>query len=447
MTAPVRSAFVIAVILAAVGFTADAQAPRIALVSIRIPPYPPVAESARVSGDVRVTVDLGPDCAVAAVSVTGGDGRTKLLEAGVLEAARTAHFRCDGLTTPASPYALVFAFRFADLIGRAHGQIDPEIVSVSPGESRILIVAETPTTGEGPMGIPRGPARAPWCLWLWHCERIAHDDGPGGPEVTPDEIPMPDYPADARPAMASADVEVTLTVQPDGSVATAEVGTTRNLAGSTPQLRLAFQRSALASARGARFVCERCRGPLPYSIVYAFRFDDLLSTPVRGYWRTLSPTQATFEVPADVPFLEAALNIRADALPAVCSLAPAERAGGDLVFPRNPWASEDRPLLQRVRARMTGRAETEWAPRYEMQLAEGVSQAYVGRYLDAAGAPVTVYGLLIGDADDANAFADLATTRGAQAFVVHRRIVVAFRDRNPCADALGEMLKSRAARR
>jgi TonB family protein len=438
--------------LAAGHGSVGAQAPGITLVDLPIPAYPPIAGAAGVSGDVRVTVNVRPDCTVASAVVAGVDdpatpATETFFTAPALEAARGARFTCDGVPAAAHAYTLVFAFRFAPAIGRAEGQVDPEITSISRDRSRILIVAEMPYAGEGPAA-RRGPARTARCLWLWHCERFERDDEPGEPELALAGVTAPEYPADAIAARASADVEVIVGVQPDGRVAAAEIGTSRDLAGSTPELRSSFERAALAAAREAGFVCWRCRGGrLSYSIVYEFRFAGVLTILDRGYGMeefSSSSTQAIIAVHADVPALDAALTVEAERLPAACRPAPSQPASGEPSFPKNPWTSEDRQLIARVRARMTGRTDTDLAPRYELQLAEGVRQAYVNRYMDEGGAPVAVYGLLFGDTNDARAFAELATAGGAHAFVVHRTIVAALRERRPCADALSGLLETRA---
>jgi hypothetical protein len=250
--------------------------------------------------------------------------------------------------------------------------------------------------------------------------------------------------------MASADVEITVGVRPNGSVATAEVGTTRDVEGSTAELRLGFQTAALAAARDAKFICKRCRRErVSYSIVYRFRFNGVLIDLDQGYRSGGSPsssTRATIIVPADVPVLDAALNIRAETLPSACRLAPAQRAIGELTRPGNPSSGENRQLISGVRARITGRVD-DLASRYELQLVEGVTHAYVGRYIDERSVPIAVYGLLFGDTNDAKAFVELATTSGAHAFVVHRQIVVALRERTACGDAIGGLLKTRAEER
>src|SRR4051812_16321257 len=71
-------------------------------------------------------------------------------------------------------YSLVFAFRFGYRIGRTAGDLHPEVVSISPSQSRILIVSEGPGPPNGPVALTSPPPRAANCLWLWHCKK--HND-------------------------------------------------------------------------------------------------------------------------------------------------------------------------------------------------------------------------------------------------------------------------------
>jgi len=248
--------------------------------------------------------------------------------------------------------------------------------------------------------------------------------------------------------MASADVEVKVAVQRNGKVASAEIGTTRNLVGSTHAIESAFQSAAVQAARQATFFCRRCRqGTLPYTLVYAFRFDGVLASLDLGYAAsgfTSSASQARVSVPADVPILDAALSVRADTLRSACRLAQAQPAGTDLPVSANPWTGDDTHLMSLIRARIARHLGSDPPSRYELQLAEGVRQTYVAWYLDGNRETTAVYGLLFGDSNDARAFVELATRTDSTTFLVHRQIVVDVRGRNGCAEALARLLKDNA---
>jgi TonB family protein len=263
-----------------------------------------------------------------------------------------------------------------------------------------------------------------------------------------DSVDVPEYPAAARADMASADVEVKVAVQRNGHVASAEIGTTRNLVGSTHAIESAFQSAAVQAARQATFFCRRCRqGTLPYTLVYAFRFDGVLASLDLGYAAsglTSSPSQARVSVPADVPILDAALSVRAETLRAACRLAPAQPAVADLPVSGNPWTGDDKHLISLIRARIARHLESDPPSRYERQLVEGVRQTYVAWYVDGNRETTAVYGLLFGDSNDARAFVELATRTDSTTFLVHRQIVVGVRGGNACADALAGLLKDNA---
>src|SRR3954471_22080119 len=105
------------------------------LVDVPIPAYPPIARPAMISGDVHVTVEVRPEGTVATASITGVEGFSreadaKFFEQSVLEAARNARFRCEQCSNPRGLCSLVFAFRFRYRIGRAAGDMHPEVVSI-----------------------------------------------------------------------------------------------------------------------------------------------------------------------------------------------------------------------------------------------------------------------------------------------------------------------------
>ena len=57
------------------------------------------------------------------------------------------------------------------------GDLHPEIVSISPSQTGILIVTELGLTG-GPVTPLAPPPRAARCLWLWHCKKYREPNHP-----------------------------------------------------------------------------------------------------------------------------------------------------------------------------------------------------------------------------------------------------------------------------
>ena len=397
MNSRVRTVVAIAILLVACGQTVGAQSSSsLSLVDVPIPVYPPIAQSAMISGDVHVTVEVLPDGSVASASVARLEGfitvfDRKILEQPALDVARKARFRCEQCDDTPKSYSLVFAFRFADRIGRAVGDLHPEVVSISPSQSRILIVSGGPGPPNGPISERAPRPRAARCLWLWRCKKYTEPDI-GEPEVIPRDVVLPAYPAAARANRAAGDIEVKVAVQRNGKVASAKVGATRNLVGSTQAIESAFQSAAVRAARHTTFYCSRCpQAALPYTLVYAFRFDGVLAPLDLGYGASgseYSSSHARLTVAADVPILEAALGVRPDTLASTCRLAAAQPAVRDLPVSGNPWIGDDKDVISLIRARIAGHLGSDPPSRYELQLAEGVRETYVAQYVDAIATPL-----------------------------------------------------------
>jgi TonB family protein len=136
-----------------------------AIVPVRLSPpvYPPIAVSARVSGDVEVNIRVRPDGSVESATIVSGP---PLLQQAALDAAHKSAFECRGCSEAATPYTLVFAFQ---LDGGTHTTTEDHLrgtVRDAPSQSRVTIVAETPLV------IPYFASfsvRSAKCLWLWRC--------------------------------------------------------------------------------------------------------------------------------------------------------------------------------------------------------------------------------------------------------------------------------------
>ena len=114
-----------------------------AVVPVRLlrPVYPPIAVSARVSGDVEVNVRVRPDSSVESATIVSGP---TLLQQAALEAAQKSSFECRGCSEAATPYSVVFAFQ---LVGETQSAAEDDqrgTVTETPSQSRVTIVAETP---------------------------------------------------------------------------------------------------------------------------------------------------------------------------------------------------------------------------------------------------------------------------------------------------------------
>jgi TonB family protein len=123
------------------------------------PMYPPIAQSARVSGDVVFKIVVRPDGSVESAAV--GSGAPLLQEAG-LKAARLAQYECRGCTQPGTPYSLVFRFRLDEPTPVAGLTFAPE------GSATVNVVGEH-WLPAGPVAQRLRRVRSAKCLWFWRC--------------------------------------------------------------------------------------------------------------------------------------------------------------------------------------------------------------------------------------------------------------------------------------
>jgi TonB family protein len=133
-------------------------------ISVPQPVYPPIAESARVTGDVVVTVVVRPDGGVASAAVESG---APLLREVALKAAQQAQYECRGCTEPGTPLSLVFTFR---IFGRDEPKPATGLAFDQQGGATVNVVGEVGYWWEGAVFsqiVAR--VRSPKCLWLWRC--------------------------------------------------------------------------------------------------------------------------------------------------------------------------------------------------------------------------------------------------------------------------------------
>jgi TonB family protein len=141
---------------------ADSRSPQVVPVSLPHAVYPPIAQMARVQGEVEVTVSVGADGSVESAQVTGKD--IPLLAPAAIDAAKKSTFECRGCTGEPASYSIVYAF------GLEMQARSPEPVQESASRSRVTIVEETPLCDHCGGG-RRMPVtvRSAKCLWLWKC--------------------------------------------------------------------------------------------------------------------------------------------------------------------------------------------------------------------------------------------------------------------------------------
>jgi TonB family protein len=143
--------------------SADPAQGAVVLVRLSPPIYPPIAASARVSGDVEVNIRVRPDGSVESATIVSGP---PLLQQAASDAARQSAFECRGCSETAMPYSLVFAFQLDGGTQSTTGDDLLGTVTETPSQSRVTIVAETPLAI---VDFASVTARSAKCLYLWRC--------------------------------------------------------------------------------------------------------------------------------------------------------------------------------------------------------------------------------------------------------------------------------------
>ena len=135
--------------------------------------YPPIAESARVTGRVDVRVGVRPNGTVAEVTVfPQADAPWNLLHGMAVDAASRASFECRGCTQPSTPHTIAFVFSL-DRFDSAGNLLPPVWKQIGDSSSEVTVFGRVPVINIGPPGKPFH-VRAARCLWLWHCSRQAY---------------------------------------------------------------------------------------------------------------------------------------------------------------------------------------------------------------------------------------------------------------------------------
>jgi len=119
------------------------------------PVYPPIAVSARVSGDVTVVVRVRPDGTVADAELVSG---TPLLNEAAVRAAMASHFECRECGGATGSHTITYSFQF---------DVPPMPPEVGTGSAtRIHVTAKSPVIK---ILFSYVSVRSAKCLYLWHC--------------------------------------------------------------------------------------------------------------------------------------------------------------------------------------------------------------------------------------------------------------------------------------
>jgi TonB family protein len=112
--------------------------------------YPPIAESARVSGKVNVRVRVRPDGTVAESTLLEG---LPLLSNAAVDAASRASFECRECTEPSTSHTIAFVFSFDGLDSDGNPR-PPAWKQTGDASSEVTVFGHVPILYVGPPSKP-----------------------------------------------------------------------------------------------------------------------------------------------------------------------------------------------------------------------------------------------------------------------------------------------------
>jgi Gram-negative bacterial TonB protein C-terminal len=147
-----------------------AAQPGVGLVKSTAPVYPPIAQTAHISGEVDVVLGIRQDGSVESANVVSGP---PLLRQAALVSDQQSQFHCTGGSDAVTSYSLAYTFRLVDVgccatteelakIAQDYGQL-PHVIQ---SQNQITLIAESGCYCES-IGVTK--VRAAKCLYLWRC--------------------------------------------------------------------------------------------------------------------------------------------------------------------------------------------------------------------------------------------------------------------------------------
>lgn len=147
---------------------------RVKLAHLALAPYPKVARTAHITGDVDLTLEIGKDGTVESATVVSGP---PLLAPAALASARGSQFECINCSEAIKNYRLVYTFNLdldprCELKGQNDQQPPDTYPKIAEAPNRITITDESVCIID-PITITK---KRSWkCLYLWRCS--SHREG------------------------------------------------------------------------------------------------------------------------------------------------------------------------------------------------------------------------------------------------------------------------------
>jgi TonB family protein len=132
------------------------------------PVYPPLAQRARITGDVELVLRIRPDGSIESVAAIAGH---PMLQDAALASAKQSQFECIDCGDAAITYSLTYQFKIAERdspkTDEAAGEIPPPPVQIDAAKHQITVLTWELWTWDRPMELYK--VRSAKCLYLWKC--------------------------------------------------------------------------------------------------------------------------------------------------------------------------------------------------------------------------------------------------------------------------------------
>ena len=138
------------------------------------PSYPPLALTARISGDVKLNVSVRANGSIESVAAISGH---PMLIKAALDSAQQSEFQCNNCVAMRH-YTITYKFELGDttycsgIDATGNAQFEAHQQEVSQTQDTVTIIGHPVGTCDPTASITFVKIRSPKCLFLWHCSRL-----------------------------------------------------------------------------------------------------------------------------------------------------------------------------------------------------------------------------------------------------------------------------------